>query len=621
MFNSASNPVKTLLILIALVLSGQVFAGVREDINKAKILYERGKLQQASKILQRIISQYPDNKAAHYLLGRMYFKAGQPRIAARYFKKSGSNFIDGATAFEYGISMFAANDCARAVRGFSKVGVDAHKDLANFYAGVCYYKMRNYFAAERAMRRAKRIPSSFASTRRRVLLDISKRNREERQGRVARSAPYVPLPVAPGQQAYTQAPYYQNPYQPGLPPGAGAPELENSEDVVQEKKPEPPPKPVQGFAFGLTPRVEYYSETVTSDRHGRGQKTVTKQGPQGGAEVRGMYHFAPNKHGDQTTFTVPLDVNVQSLEKSTKNVKYTDEGGEIVTSATETKVADKSLNYTLKPGLAIPVTESFDIEGGGHYGETLPDFKTDLKETEMGGFANLSLGIGDDVNVKGSGTLLEKEKLNETKDEVLTTSDQTFTLNLDAGLPWDLALNLTATFAMTSNPLYESLDGYSGTQTFGGGLKKNWETFSLGTTVTQSTNEQPNTGPISGTADQMKIVADATKNFKVGLNFRIFGSYTMVNQYVKTGLCPTGSDGAIEPCDDATQTAEATGSRTGYGLDVKFTPVEWAYAKATYSIEESVYAVKQADLVADFQDQVTDYSSSLSILIGLSTSF
>ena len=591
--------------------------GVRYEFAKARMLFDRGRLAESGKILQKIIRKYPKHKASYYLIGRIYYRRGDMVKAAKYFNRGGLTFASGSDAFEYGIAMFVVKKCSKAVAGFKRVR-NKFRGLANFYSGVCYIRSRRWYQAERSLRAATKLPANIASMKQRFLVEIQRRKIEEQRNGIATAVPYTPVPVP-----WSPPTAYQT---PGLPSGPGAPDMDDlgfkKETAVVKRE---PPKIKRGVSTSTTVRAQYLSQTITSDRHQTGIKTVTIQGPSGGGNLQLRYDYDPNKYGRQAVLKSDFIVDVTNLNKNKTDVTYliSEDGESASASESSSTSKDKNMTYKVKPGVEFPIGEAFDIEAGALYKEVWPEYKSDFKETTMGPKGGAGIIFGD-ASVRVTGSSYNKEKLVETTEEIsiAKTTDTSIEGSVDLGLPAGASLNVNANQTSTSNPDYGSLDGYESSLVLGGSLSKGWENLTLSLKGTQSTNTPPSGVIVNGTASEMKAVAEASLSLKFGLSATGFFEYAQIGDYYRNGLCEsTENDEVVECTEEEEATGQATGVRQGYGGSLKFAPIDWGFASVSWSHKETVYTLKQTELLLDFRSKVTDYVDDIKFLIGLSYTF
>ncbi len=589
--------------------------GVRHEFAKARALFDRGRLSDSAKVLQRIIKKYPGNKASYYLLGRIQYRRGKVRKAAKYFNRGGLNFAAGDGAFEYGISMFVVRKCSKAISAFKRVR-GSLKGLANFYSGVCYIRSRRWYQAERSLRAASKIPTNLKVMRQRFLTEIQKKKRQEQLGAVAPPVPYTPVPVP-----WSTPQSYQT---PGLPPGEGAPGQE--ELGIKKKKPiakPAPPKIRRGLSYSITPKARYLSQTVIYDRHQTGKKTKSTKGPSGGGDLQIRYDYKPDRHGRQTSIKGDFNLDVKNLNVNSTDVSFfiSEDGESASASESVTVDQDKSMTYKAEPSISIPFGARFDLDAGGLYQEKWPDYKSDNKQVTVGPDGGLG-AVFDSFSVRVTGSSYNKEKVVETDEEIsiAKTTDTTIRGSADLSLGSSgFSLNAHVTQTQTSDPSYYSLDGFESSMVAGGGISKGWENLTLSLSGTQSTNTPPSGTVVNGTASEMKAVGEASLALKFGLSLKGFFEYAQIGEYYRKGLCESTEEDEVVECEEAEQqTAQATGVRQGFGGTVKFAPIDWGYASASWSRKETVYTLKQTELLLDFRSKVTDYVDDIKFLIGLS---
>lgn len=614
-----------ILILLASLCPPAIYAQtVSSDYAKAKGYYDRGDLRGAGRLLQKILKRYPDHQPSNILIGRVYYGLGQPTKAARAFGRVAADSIPNDTAFEYGASMFAANQCSNAVQGFARVPESTGlKGIADFYTGVCFMKKKLWHKAGIFLRRAKKLPPSLASSRRKLLRTLDDREKEERQGQIGQ--PYQMLPSLPPPPVYV-------PYSPSLPPGPGGaapPDLAKAEPKKEPKK-APPPK--TGFSFSATPALTYIGIQKSDEHHGF--KTTETNGNSKEATLGLLlrYDGAPRDFGGQPAFTLPVNFGRYSSVLKTKSTKFSAfedapdtvftevteaEGASITTSAdggasSRTYATGETWEYSVLPTGTIPVTESFDLEVKYLSKEVYPHMHSDLKSGSRGPSGKIVAELGATTF---TATVGSTDSLNAKGD--ITRND--LSLGAELARSWDtLSGKLSYGHTDSSIPGDFPKSGAKASDAFGATMTKNFDSLALTGGIKQTNLTPWPEIALAGAAANMRADLTAKMSFE-WFSVSGTGSMTQLTDYQVLGLeHPT----EVDADGKAVKTnVLADGTTTAAVAVLKVTPFDWLWGAVVYSTTSSEYSVKNPDLAAKFKASVVNQSTQFTYAAGVSKSF
>lgn len=607
-----------ILLVLCTVVSGTVIpplnlaAGtanaesVTDSFNKARKLFEQGKLRSSYKILSGLAKKYPDHQPTQILLGRILFKIGKISAAAKRFRKIGPDEISGDFAYEYGIVMFTAKQCERAQAGFARVPANSKlAPLANFYRGVCYVRSQDWQRASKYLNRAKGLPGNLEQTRRQALSQVVKQLRAERSGSIGSTNPYIIVPTPPPPL----------PYQPYTPEGAAPVPPDN-------KPPPPPPPPPTGFQNSFTPAFVYTQTSRTDDFHGTGAKDSQLKKSELKFGFKTKYLAAPRSFGAQPFFSLGFDLNQVALATKGSQVKYIayeNDPGTLVEQ--QTAADDTSTNYAevrVAPEIGYPVTSAIDLAGGFTIKEKFPEMKQDKKSSTEGPFGSLSYN-GESFGIKGTGSVTD------TKAEGKTVKTDTVT-----------AAQITKEFESTSVlASYQTTDAKGAEPPLAGPMPaaafrgtttvivangtKTWETFSMTAGVTDTTYDTGSPLVIKLGEDKRTVLElSGNKSFDFG------GSLTVtIQQATLTGYKNTFPDKTAAPEADPKPIvytkAEATEQTV---LTVfKMSPLPWLTGSLSYKYINASYTQSNAEYQKDFIQVVPDLSTEFTMVLSLSKTF
>ena len=601
---------------------------VSVDYAKAKAQFDKGNPPAAGKLLQKILKKYPDHQPSSILLGRIYYGLGQPGKSARAFNKVSPDSIPNDVAFEYGAAMFAANQCANAVHAFSRVPESTGlRGIADFYIGVCFMKKKQWHKAGIFLRRAKKLPSALASSRRRLLRSLEDRDKEERQGQLGQT--YQTMPSLPPPPGPTNIPYF-----PGLPggPDTGAPgDIAKSDPKKEKKKVEAPP-PKLGFSFTAVPAFTYIGLQKTDENHGykTSESSGTSKEMTLGLNVR--YDGKPRDFGGQPAFTLPINIGRYSSSvkiKSTKLTAFEDTPDNVFTEVVEAEAASittstdggasnrtyatgETWEYTLLPTGFIPITDAFDLEFKYLHKEVYPHMHADQKFGQKGPSAKIivefapttltaSVGSTDSVNTKGD----------TTKSDLSVSGDISRTWDTISG-----KLNFSHTDTAIPGELPKTVA--NAVDVFGASVTKNFESLALTGTI-RKTSSTPFEGvPLAGASSNLRMELNAKISFD-WLSISGTGSMTQLSGFQALGLeHPTKVNAEGKP---EKVTVIADGSTTGAVAVIKAAPWDWLWAAVVYSTATTAYSVKDPEMEAKFKASVSDMTTQFTYALGVSKTF
>ena len=136
---------------------------------RALRLFHEGKIGEADKVLRR--SQTPPDAKVRILMARILYRQNDYKNAARQFSEFNPETLDATTVFEYGVSMYGAGKCTRALGAFVLLPRDyPRQNYARYYAAICYLKRGENAKALIKLKKATDLPSRFSTPRRQLIL-------------------------------------------------------------------------------------------------------------------------------------------------------------------------------------------------------------------------------------------------------------------------------------------------------------------------------------------------------------------------------------------------------------------------------------------------------------------
>ena len=154
--------------------------------------------RRAHSILMDRVNKRLDNEVVYYLLGQIATLNQDYKTAVGYYKKSG-NYIEPESAYEYGLAYYNVKNYYKAAYGFSSVDKNSSiKNIASFYAGVCFLELNNLNQAERYFRSARHLPVKYADLKERYLEAIHRDKGYGHSAYTYTSTSRMPLPQMKG---------------------------------------------------------------------------------------------------------------------------------------------------------------------------------------------------------------------------------------------------------------------------------------------------------------------------------------------------------------------------------------------------------------------------------------
>jgi len=611
-----------LAVLNFLLLPQSAFGqSVTAEFSKARTLYERGETKKAARILTRLSKRFPDHQPTSLLLGRIYYGAGDVERASRLFAKVGVDLVPPDMAFEYGAAMFADGKCERAIRAFSRVPAGNTRDIASFYSGVCFMRLKQWHKAGVALRKAQRLPPNLAASRRRLLRTLQDREREDRFGGTGGStqpwmAPSLPPPVVQ------------------LPPPGATPQLPTApgpggEPPKKAKPAAPPPAPKLGFSIAATPGLTATSVQQRDDNHGF-RSTDTKGTTTEGTLGLALRYDGAERPGGQPAFTLNTDLGRYSTKakgQSTAFKAFDDDPSAVFTEVKEIPIAVVSTSsdgtalrtldngemydYRVTLGTLQPVSESIDVELRFALYDKFPGMTPDRKagtRTPSGRFAVELGALTLELNVASTDTLDAKGKSQND----LTIGGR-FTRNFET-----MVLRGGYTNVDTVVPEGRPLVVPKSVGTADGSLARNWESFSLTGTVRHTTRTPMPEQTLSGALTTLR--GELSGRYSLGIGaVTATGFMAQLGDFRAKGLdhpTETGEDGKPRKVE-----ALATGAQQGGTIAIRLTPLPWLWLSSGYTVQQSVYSVSDKTLEKKFQAATTEVRTIFTYALGVSKTF
>lgn len=622
------------LFLILVVLAASPAARgetVTAMFSKAQKALKEGKTKTAYKGLLGIIRRYPDHEPSHLLLGHILARSGETGKAYKHFKRVSPELVTPDLGYEYGLIMFQAKNCNKALTGFGKVPSGSKfADLASFYRGICYYRSRQFQKAQYYLAKAKDLPASLQATRRQALSEARQQAKRERQGGPYQANPYLIVPTPP------PMPLAYDPYAAQPPaPAAG-------QEVVPAppKKPEKPPPPPSGGTAAITPSATFTQKSTNQDFFGFKQAQTDSSKQEIKASFALKYTAEPRASGGQPYVSLPIDLlrSSESTKGETIAYKaYSDDPGTIIEEQTAVPGATTTTTgIKLQPTGDYPVGAKSDVSLAYLYDTKTVKVSTATSETttsEIGPVGNAAIGT-DSFNLKltlASTVVEDNRKVDDGELKGVDQSIKTDRLKLVADLDknWDtVSGGLTVTNQSHKTAVSGSQAGLTVTQippsfmSIAADLTKNWESVSFTGTVTQTTKEDQKyqgfvpTGETSG----LKIDLSATKTFSFGGTAVFTVTQNQLSEYRKTVALPKPADAAEEDPAPSVQVKANATEQTVF-TSFKLTPIDWAFGLASYKTTTRSFENVPPEALQTFQGAEPETVTELVFQVGVTKTF
>ena len=573
MHSRRKNRLSVVIFLLSQLLANLAFANVTDDFNKAQKLFNAGKTQKSQKIVTKNLSKFPEHLPSLLLQGKILFRRGMPKKAAKFFGKIPIEMIQSSDAYMYGISFYTTKRYKRAIQGFQKVPQDSSAyDLAMFYLAVSYVHTQKWWEAKRALSRVRKLPTHLRPVKRRLTTSINRRLDYERRGQ-----------GGGGGHVYyiTPTPYYD-------------PLASNPSNDKNKKKASPQQKPklLVGFANSITPSFVVNHKTVNMDLFEFGTSSSHSQIITAKVHNLSTYRARPNSSGEQIVYSLALSgaqvrtstkgevVHYVASESDTENIRQQ------LTSQQDDSLFENQ--FFLMPKISVPIRESLDIDLNYSIFESLPDGERESMAGVKGPLLRAALEAGP-ITLAFTASLLDHYSNQETLQNVTK-------FRFDMNLAMDDGKSLSG-FAeqIENNSANGAKINPEGQSQFGATFSKNWESshFDIGVTQNSFLNSDDTYGIDPGTPTAPPIPLEELKiTVANGYSFSFGGSLDFVLNYYQSE-----SNLTTFPVDDGEQASLARWDSTANEFIAKFRiqPISWIYFSGEYQYKMvSIQAVEPA---------------------------
>ena len=608
--------VRSLWFVFALACCGAPVAfaqSVMADFQRAHKFYRAGQYRQAVRILQKILKKYPDHQPSHLVIGRIAFANGQIAIAAKHFRRISVEMVTPELAYEFGIVMFQANQCNKAVVGFARVQPnDRALDLSYFYRGICYLRGRETQRAIAYLRRAQKLPPNLQESRRQALAEARRRLKAEQQGRNPDYHRYLVVPT------------------PLLPTGGAEPPPALAGTGSKSPPPSPsPPAATSGFEHSVTPSVTASQSSKTEDYFGYKVDNSESTQTETKLSLSGKYNFAPNSTGKQTYVQVPVNLS-QNDESNAGNttgyITYADDPGTVIEQESNLRSgSSSSFTVSLAPEVGIPLA-AVQIAGGYQYEMSLPNGNMEKKSGSKTPYANVSMSFGS-LTAQVTGNVKEAFNSDDAavRQENTVGGKVSFDFEtLDFSLAGQQTMISPGPAGKDAPPKQESTLQFEGT------ITKSWDSLNVSLvanewaqTLVPGQIENPDRREM--THRKLSATADLAFDFGASLSLTV----AMINKLdfrqtfpEKVGVVDAPpalqEPSAAEP---PKKLISADGNDQQMVVAFKLAPFEWLFVQMSYDYQNRAYNLRDQSYLEDFQNANPEVVTEFKVTVGFSKTF
>lgn len=622
---------RVLLLGMALAAVPAYAESVTAMFAKAQKSLKEGKTKVAYKSLLTIVRRYPDHEPSHLLLGHILYRSGQVGRAYKHFKRISPELVPPDLGYEYGITMFQAKKCTKAIQGFAQVpSTSKFGDLARFYRGICYLRSRQYQKAEYYLSHAKNLPANLVSSRRQALAEVREQARRDRQGGFGGANPYLIVPTPPPPPRYD--PYANVP--PPAPAGAGPPA-----PAAPKKPDKPPPPPPSGLTNVVTPAVTITQKTLNQDFFGMKQSETETDISEIKGSLISKYTGEARGGGGQPYASLPIDVGqIKSTGRgdSVSYKAYSDDPSTIIEERTQVAGVTTTTNSVkLQPLGDYPVGALGDVSVNylaNIKTITTSDNGRQTKSSELG--PGVGATIGDDsLNVKltFAHTVVTDERVvddGDLKNLAQTVKADKDVIAVDLNKAWE---SVSGGVTVTKTDLKIAVTGSAfgiayppSTLSVAADIAKNWESFSLTGTVTKVSKEDQVAPEFlaPGETSSLKYEVSGTRTLSFGGNIGLTATMVQLDEYRSYFTdpdAPAAAEGSTDPVPK--RQFKATGTEQTVLLSFRLQPLDWAFGVASYSYKTRAFTGVDPKVDVAFKGVEPEISTELTLQVGLSKSF
>ncbi len=553
---------------------------------KAKEYFAAGKFAEAIQYAAAAQRRTSASKLPTVLVAQSYYRLGNSARASKLFRSVPVNELPRDAAVDYLFTMVDVKRYADAVRVYRLIPPDhPYRDVALYYVGVAYMQLQFYEKASTALRSAKKIPASLKATRRQLLSTIRNLRQQRLQGPVSGGPNYYVIRSAPVISPTIEA-IQPTPLLPGGVPG---------------KK--PPPKeepPKSGALFVFTPSGEYAISSEAKDYNGYNRDQSDSVNFQVGFDLGLKYLGEPRSFGGQPEIELGFNPSHSSSDSRTSTSKLVapeDDPSNVQNQVTRSDSRKEKTKMAISLAGLVPVTDAVDVSASYDLVNTTSKSTSKSESTDetiggkiSGDFDSMDFSLNHSVSsskTKGSssksGSSTSKISLSNAGDIGTTSFTGSLTTNdpVSGGIKSQTDLDLSFT--------------------------RDLDDFDLELGVAKFDKERLPLTAASTSLSETSLRGELTYTLDIGLSASLAASAIQIDS-VPVAKSSTTSEGPAEVI--------ASGSAMKYAVKVKYSPVSFVSASASYDYSDRALKVGNPDfklkMLKENWSQISSYSMSIS---------
>jgi hypothetical protein len=553
---------------------------------KAKEYFNAGKFAEAIQYAAAAQRRTTASRLPTVVMAQSYYRLGNSARAAKLFRSVPLSELPRDAAVDYLFAMASVKRYADVVRVYRLIPPDhPYRDVARYYLGVSYLELKLYEKAGVALRSAKKIPASLKATRRQLLSQLRSLRQQRFQGPVSggpnyyviQSAPVIPPPSEVIQPA------------PLLPGG------------VPSKK--PPPKeepPKSGVLFVLIPSGEYGVNSTSKDFNGYNRTQSDSVTLNVGMDLGLKYLGEPRSFGGQPELELgfnPSQSSTDTRTSSSKLVASEDDPSNVQNQATRSDSKSERTKMAFSLAGLIPITEAVDVSASYDLANTTRKSTSKSESTDETFGGKISADF-DAVDL----TLNHSVSSSKTKGSSSKSGSATSKISLShAG---DLVTTSFTGSLLTNDPVSSGIKSQTDLEL---SFARELGDFDLDLGLAKVEKERLPLTAASTSLSETSIKGELTYSLDIGLSISLAASAIQIDSL------PVAKDTTIV---DGPDEVLASGSGLNYVLKVKYSPVSFVSASASYDYSDRALKVGNPDfklkMLKENWSQISTYSMSIS---------
>lgn len=553
---------------------------------KAKEYFAAGKFAEAIQYAAAAQRRTSASRLPTVLVAQSYYRLGKSARAAKLFRSVPVNELPRDAAVDYLFAMVDVRRYADAVRVYRLIPPDhPYRDVALYYVGVSYMQLQFYEKASTALRSAKKIPASLKATRRQLLSTIRNLRQQKRQGPVTggpnyyviRTAPVIPPPIEAIQPT---------PLLPGGVPG---------------KKPVPKEEPPKsGALFIFIPSGEYAVSSEAKDYNGYNRDQSDSVNFKVGFDLGLKYLGEPRSFGGQPEIEIgfnPSHSSSDTRSSTSKLVAPEDDPANVQNQVTRSDSRNEKTKTVISLAGLIPVTDAIDASAS--YDLTNTTSKSTSKSESTG--ETMGGKISGDFDSMDF-ALSHSVSSSKTKGSSSKSGSSTSKISLAHG--GDMGATSFTGSLTTNDPVSGGIKSQTDLDL---SFTRDLGDFDLELGLAKFDKERLPLTAASTSLSETSLRGELTYTLDVGLSASLAATAIQIDSLpvAKSSTTAEGPDEVI-----------ASGSAMKYAVRVKYSPVSFVSASASYDYSDRALKVGNPDfklkMLKENWSQISTYSMSIS---------